>query len=101
MARKAMVEKEERRARLVKMNWEKRQDLKKKSLDMNLPEEEREKARTALNKMSPNTSAVRMRNRCKITGRSRGFLRKFKLSRLTFREMASNGLIPGVTKSSW
>jgi small subunit ribosomal protein S14 len=101
MARKAMVEKEMRRERLVKLKWSKRQELKKRGVDQNLTEEERQEARTQLNKMSPNSSPVRMRNRCKLTGRSRGFLRKFKLSRLCFREMASMGLIPGVTKASW
>lgn len=101
MARKAMVEKEKRRAELVKQKWDKRQELKKKAIDMNLTEEEREAARIALNKMPRDSSKIRMRNRCKLTGRARGFLRKFKISRLTFREMASFGLIPGVTKSSW
>lgn len=101
MARKAMIEKEKRRAKLAKQCWAKRQELKKKAVNMNLSEEEREAARIALDKMSPNSSPVRMRNRCLFTGRSRGFLRKFKLSRLTFREMASQGLIPGVTKASW
>jgi small subunit ribosomal protein S14 len=101
MARKAMIEKEKRRAALTSRNWERRQELKKKIINMDLSEEEREEARIALNKMRRDTSPVRMRNRCQLTGRSRGFLRKFKLSRLTFREMASHGLIPGVTKASW
>lgn len=101
MARKAMIEKEKRRARLVELNFEKRQGLKKKIIDPNINEEEREAARIKLNKMSPNTSTVRKRNRCQLTGRSRGFLRKFQVSRLVFREMASNGLIPGITKASW
>lgn len=68
---------------------------------MNKSEEERQDAKIALNKMPRNSSPVRLRNRCQLTGRARGFLRKFKLSRLCFREMASNGMIPGVTKSSW
>lgn len=101
MARKALIEKEKRRAELTSRNWEKRQALKKKAIDLSFSEEEREEARIALNKMSPNSSPVRKRNRCAFTGRPRGFLRKFGLSRLTFREMASYGLIPGVTKSSW
>lgn len=101
MAKKSSVEKQKRRERLVKLNWDKRQDLKKKSLDMNSAEEDRQEARIALNKMPRDTSPIRLRNRCALTGRPRGYLRKFKLSRLTFREMASNGLIPGVTKSSW
>lgn len=101
MARKALVEKTKKRQKLIDRNWAKRQDLKARAADMNLSEEERQTARIALNKMSPNTSPVRMRNRCALTGRPRGYLRKFKLSRLTFREMASYGLIPGIFKASW
>lgn len=101
MAKKSSVEKQKRREEMVKRNWDKRQDLKKKILDMDLSEEERQEARTALNKMPRDSSPIRLRNRCQLTGRPRGYLRKFKLSRLTFREMASIGLIPGVTKSSW
>lgn len=101
MARKAMIEKEKRRDRQTRLKWDKRQELKKKVSSLEVTEEEREEAMIALNKLSPNSSPVRRRNRCQLTGRSRGFLRKFKLSRLCFREMASNGLIPGVTKASW
>lgn len=101
MAKKSSVEKQKRREETVKRNWDKRQGLKKKALDMNLSDQEREDARTALNKMPRDSSPIRLRNRCQLTGRPRGYLRKFKLSRLTFREMASIGLIPGVTKSSW
>ena len=101
MAKKSSVEKQKRRENLVKKNWDKRQDLKNKTYNMSLSEEEREQARLALNKMPRDTSPIRLRNRCQLTGRPRGYLRKFKLSRLTFREMASIGLIPGVTKSSW
>ncbi len=54
-----------------------------------------------LDKLPKNSSPVRLHNRCKLTGRPRGYMRKFGISRVTFREMASNGLIPGVTKSSW
>lgn len=101
MAKKSSVEKQKRRERLVNLKWEKRQEMRKKSIDINLSEEERIAARTALNKMPRNSCIVRLRNRCQLTGRPRGYLRKFKLSRLTFREMALAGLIPGVTKSSW
>jgi small subunit ribosomal protein S14 len=54
-----------------------------------------------LDKLPKNASPVRLHNRCKLTGRPRGYMRKFGISRVTFREMASNGLIPGVTKASW
>lgn len=101
MAKKSSVEKQKRRERLVNLKWEKRQALRNKIRDMNLSEEEREQARVALNKMPRDSSPTRLRNRCKMTGRPRGYLRKFKLSRLTFRELASMGMIPGVTKSSW
>jgi small subunit ribosomal protein S14 len=101
MATKSQIAKQKRRQKLVNLKWEKRQRLKKIILDMNKSEEERQEAKIALNKMPRNSSPVRLRNRCQLTGRARGFLRKFKLSRLCFREMASNGMIPGVTKSSW
>lgn len=101
MAKKSSVEKQKRRERIVKLKWDKRQELKKKVYNMNLTEEEREAARIALNKMPRDSSPIRLRNRCQLTGRARGYLRKFKLSRLTFREMALAGMLPGVTKSSW
>jgi len=101
MAKKSSVEKQKRRERMVNLKWNKRQELKKKIYDMDLSEEERQEARTSLNKMPRNSSPIRLRNRCQLTGRPRGFLRKFGLSRLTFREMASMGLIPGITKASW
>jgi small subunit ribosomal protein S14 len=101
MAKKSSVERQKKREILVKRNWDKRQALKKKAVDMNLTEDDREQARLQLNKMKKDTNPIRLRNRCALTGRPRGFLRKFGVSRLCFREMASNGLIPGVTKSSW
>jgi len=101
MARKAMIEKEKRREHLVRVKWEKRQALKKIVRDLNVSEEERMDAQEKLNKIPKNSSRIRLRNRCNFTGRSRGYLRKFKISRLCFREMANAGLIPGVTKASW
>ncbi|MBA3815319.1 MAG: 30S ribosomal protein S14 [Parachlamydiaceae bacterium] len=101
MAKKSSVEKQKRRERMVKLKWDKRQELKTKSRDLNVSEEERQEARVALNKMPRDSSPIRLRNRCSITGRARGFLRKFRVSRLTFRELASMGMIPGITKSSW
>ena len=101
MAKKSSVEKQKRRENEVKLKWNKRQELRKKAADLNSSDEERQAARVALNKMPRDSSIIRLRNRCQLTGRARGFMRKFKLSRLTFREMASNGYIPGVTKSSW
>lgn len=101
MATKSAIAKQKRRERLVKFKWEKRQRLKAAVLDMKKSEEERLEAQIELNKMPKNSSPVRLRNRCQLTGRARGYLRKFKLSRLCFREFARSGMIPGVTKSSW
>ena len=101
MARKASIEKQKRRKRLVDLKWEKRQRLKKIISDVKMSDEERQKAIKDINKMKRNSSPVRLRNRCRITGRCRGYLRKFQLSRLCFRERASDGLIPGITKASW
>ncbi|MES2345216.1 MAG: 30S ribosomal protein S14 [Chlamydiota bacterium] len=101
MATKSSIAKQKRRERLVNLKWEKRQQLKAIILDMTKNDDDRLAAQNTLNKMSKNSSPVRLRNRCQITGRSRGFLRKFKLSRLCFREMANSGLIPGIVKASW
>ncbi len=101
MARKALIEKEKRREKAVNQAWDKRQALKKRVVDSTLNDEEREEARIQLNKMPRDTSPIRLRNRCQITGRPRGYLRKFKVSRNVFREKASYGMIPGMTKSSW
>lgn len=101
MAKTSSVQKQKRRERLVTLKWEKRQELKKRAANLQLSEEERESARIALNKMPRDSSPIRLRNRCELTGRARGYMRKFKLSRLTFREFALLGMIPGVTKASW
>lgn len=101
MAKTSSIAKQKRRERMVSLKWEKRQQLKKVVLDLSKSEEERQNAVDALNKLPKNSSPVRLRNRCQLTGRARGCLRKFKLSRLCFREMANMGLIPGVVKSSW
>jgi small subunit ribosomal protein S14 len=101
MAKKSSVARERKRERMVNNKWDKRQVLKKVIIDMNKPIEERLAAVDALNKFPKNSSKIRLRNRCQFTGRSRGFLRKFKMSRLCFREMASQGLIPGIVKASW
>ena len=101
MAKKSSIAKQKKREVLIKRNWEKRTKLKAIAADLTRDDEERHEARRALNKMSPNTSPVRSRNRCQITGRCRAYYRKFKVSRLCFREMASQGLIPGIRKASW
>jgi small subunit ribosomal protein S14 len=101
MARKSLVAKQKRRERLVKLKWDRRQELKKIVKNMNKSDEERMDAQIRLNKLPKNSSPTRLRNRCQFTGRARGFLRKFKMSRLCFREMANQGLIPGIIKASW
>ncbi|MBS0654715.1 MAG: 30S ribosomal protein S14 [Verrucomicrobia bacterium] len=101
MAKKSVVARQKKREVLVKRHWGKRQELKKQAIDMTLTEEERHEARLAINKMPKDSSATRLRNRCQLTGRPRGVISKFKISRLCFREMALMGLIPGVTKASW
>lgn len=101
MAKKSSVEKEKRRRKMVSLGWEKRTQLRQMVKSQSASDEEREQARIALNKMPRDTSPCRLRNRCQLTGRSRGYLRKFGLSRLCFREMASEGLIPGIVKASW
>lgn len=101
MAKKSSIEKQKRRQRLVDLKWAKRQMLKKIIIDPSKSEEEKNMAIRKLNQMPKNSSPVRLRNRCRITGRCRGYLRKFQISRLCFREMASDGVIPGITKASW
>ncbi len=101
MARKGSIAKQKKRERLVKLKWNRRQELKTIVKDLNKTDEERLAAQISLNKLPKNSSPVRLRNRCQFTGRARGFLRKFKMSRLCFREMANQGLIPGIIKASW
>lgn len=101
MAKKSSVARQKKREILVKRHWDKRQALKAVIRNMKKSPEDREQAHLSLNKMSRDSSPVRLKNRCQLTGRARGYLRKFKLSRLCFREMANAGLIPGVVKSSW
>jgi small subunit ribosomal protein S14 len=101
MAKKSTIEKQQKRERLIKKFFEKRQALKKVVSDLNVSEEERQQAVFSLNQLPKNSSPIRSRNRCQLTGRPRGFLRKFKLSRLCFRELANAGYIPGVVKASW
>lgn len=101
MARLAMRVKELKRGKLVAKYNTKRRELRARSIDMKLSEEERLEARTKLNQLPKNSAPARMRNRCKLTGRPRGVLTKFGLCRNEFRRLASFGQIPGVTKASW
>jgi small subunit ribosomal protein S14 len=101
MAKKSSVEKNNRRARMAKQYAAKRTALKEMAVDNKLSPEERFGARLKLAKLPRNSSPTRVRNRCAITGRPRAVYRKFKLSRLALRQLASLGALPGVVKSSW
>lgn len=101
MAKVSFVNRQTKRERMVKNDAAKRAALKATIINEELDFDERMAARDALNKLRTNGSKIRLRNRCSITGRPRGVYRKFQLCRITFREMASAGLLPGVTKSSW
>lgn len=101
MAKKSTIARQKKREKLVTLNWERREELRRKTKNLHISDEEREAARIALNKMRRDTSPSRLKNRCQLTGRPRGFLRKFQMSRICFRELAGMGMIPGVTKASW
>ena len=101
MSRKGLIETNTRRKRLVKSFSAKRQKLKDIVMSKASSMEERFIAQTKLAQLPRNSSKVRIRNRCELTGRPRGYYRRFNLSRITLREFASFGLLPGVKKSSW
>ena len=101
MAKKSMVQRELKRAKLVQKYAAKRMALKKVIRNLNSTDVEREEAQNKLNAMPRDSSASRMRNRCAITGRPHGVYRKFGLGRNKLRESAMKGEIPGLTKASW
>ena len=101
MAKTCMIEKDKRRRRLAKQYKSRRDKLKATIMNKETPMEERFTAVMKLAKLPRNSSAVRQRNRCELTGRPRGVYRKFKLARIKLRELASSGQIPGVIKASW
>ncbi len=101
MAKKSAIEKNEKRRRLVQRYAAKRDRLRTIARDRSLPPEERFQAYLKLAEMPRNGAAVRVRNRCKVSGRPRGNYRKFKISRIALRDLASIGQIPGMVKSSW
>ena len=101
MAKKAMIEREKKRLRLVEKYASKRLALKKIADNKNLQMEERFTARLKLAELPRNSSATRLHNRCQITGRPHAYYRKLKVSRIALRELGSNGQIPGMVKSSW
>jgi small subunit ribosomal protein S14 len=101
MAKKSAVNRNQMVRRLVKAKAAKRAALKAIANDENLSLEDRFEARLKLAAMPRNSSPTRIRNRCELTGRPRGFYRKLKLSRIALRELGSKGQIPGLVKSSW
>lgn len=101
MAKKAMVEREKRRERLVEQYEAKRAALKAAANDRDATPAERFQASVALAKLPRNSAKIRQRNRCEITGRPRGYYRKLGMSRIALRELGSQGKIPGLVKSSW
>ena len=101
MAKLSSVNKNERRKKLVAKTAAKLAKLKAVANDKSVDETERLIARLKMAELPRNGNPTRVRNRCELTGRSRGYYRKFRLSRIMLRELANKGLIPGVTKSSW
>lgn len=101
MAKTSAVEKNRKRIRMVKKFSSKRARLKAIATDQSIPAEERFAARLKLAELPRNSAPTRIRNRCELSGRPRGYYRKFKISRIALRDLASSGHIPGMVKSSW
>ena len=101
MAKKSAVNRNEQVKKLVKQYATKREALKAIANDESLPLEDRFEARLKLAELPRNSSKTRIRNRCEVTGRPRAYYRKLKMSRVSLRELGSQGLIPGLVNSSW
>ena len=101
MAKQSSIQKNNNRKRIVAKFNKKRQNLKKKIMQKDLSIEERFKIQSKLNDLPRNSSKIRVRNRCELTGRTRGVYRKFGLSRIKIRELSMAGSLPGVVESSW
>jgi len=101
MAKQSSIQKNLTRINIVKKFNDKRQSLKKQIMKKDLSIEERFKIQSKLNELPRDSSKIRVRNRCKLTGRTRGVYRKFGLSRIKIRELSMSGALPGVVKSSW
>ena len=101
MAKKAMIEREKKREKLVAKYAAKRAELKEIATDESKPMEERFKARLKLAKLPRNSSPTRLHNRCQLTGSPHAYYRKLKISRIALRDLGSKGLLPGMVKSSW
>tara|TARA_B100000965_G_C19412489_1_gene678377 strand:+ start:485 stop:790 length:306 start_codon:yes stop_codon:yes gene_type:complete len=101
MAKLSSIQKNIFRSQLMNKYKNKRRDLKAKIMKKDISIEERLKLQSKLNDLPRNSSSIRYRNRCKLTGRTRGVYRKFGLSRIKIRELSMSGDLPGVVKSSW
>ncbi|WEX07123.1 30S ribosomal protein S14 [Chelativorans sp. AA-79] len=101
MAKTSAVEKNKRRRKMADRYANKRAALKAIIMDQDKPMEERFKAQLQLAALPRNSSKTRIRNRCDVTGRPRAYYRKLRMSRIALRELGSQGLIPGLVKSSW
>ena len=101
MAKMSAINKNNRRIKLTKKFFKKREKLKKIIMDKKITLEERFKAQQKLSKLPRNSSKVRVMNRCQITGRPHGVYRKLKISRIALRQLGLEGKIPGMVKSSW
>ena len=101
MAKLSAINKNNKRIKLAEKFFKKRQVLKKIIMDKKLSLEERFKAQQKLSKLPKNSSKIRVRNRCQITGRPHGVYRKLKISRIALRQLGLEGKIPGMVKSSW
>ena len=101
MAKKSMIAREKKRAKLVRQHQDKRAQLKKIIASEESSYDEKMVAVTALQKLPRDSSSARQRNRCRITGRPHGYYRKFGLSRIKLREAAMRGDVPGLVKASW
>ncbi len=101
MAKKGKIENNEKRRKLVRKYAKKRAALLAIARDRSRPIEERFEAQMKLAKLPRNSAPIRVRNRCELTGRPRGYYRKFRISRIALRELANRGQLPGVTKASW
>ena len=101
MAKKSAIEKNKSRIKKVERFRNKRMELKKLIMDKKTSQEDRFEAVMKLSSLPRNGSSIRIRNRCELSGRPRGFYRRVKLSRIALRELAASGQIPGMTKASW
>ncbi len=101
MAKKSAIERNNKRKRMVKKFAAKRAELKGIARNRDLPIEERMAAQLKLSALPRNSAEIRVRNRCEVTGRPRGYYRKLKMSRIALRALSNQGMVPGMVKSSW